>query len=108
LRAGRLRHRITIQSVGSTLDDYGDLSNSWTTLATVWASITPVSGTEADIASELTGISTHSIKIRYRSGVTSQNRIVFGSRTFQIESIKDWNEYKAGKCLELFCKEVTT
>ena len=108
MRAGRLRHRITIQSVGSTLDDYGDLSNSWTTLATVWASIKPVSGTEENIASELTGIATHTIAIRYRSGITSQNRIVFGSRTFEIHHVKNWNELKGTNGLELFCKEVTT
>jgi SPP1 family predicted phage head-tail adaptor len=108
LRAGRLRHRVQIQSVGSTVDDYGDLSNSWSTDASVWASIVPVGGTEDNIAGELTGVATHSIKMRYRSGVTAQSRIVFDSRTFEIESVKDWNEYKAGKCLEIFCKEVTT
>jgi SPP1 family predicted phage head-tail adaptor len=108
LRAGRLRHRVSIQSVGTAVDGYGDLSNSWTTDASVWAGITPVGGTENNIAGELTGVATHSIKMRYRTGVTAQNRIVFGSRTFEIESVKDWNEYKAGKCLELFCKEVTT
>ena len=108
MRAGRLRHRITIQSVGSTYDDYGDLSDSWTTLASVWASISPLSGKEEYIAKELSGVATHSVKIRYRTGVTAQNRIEFGSRILQIEGVKDWNEYKAGRCLELICKEVTT
>jgi SPP1 family predicted phage head-tail adaptor len=108
LRAGRLRHRVSIQSVGTSYDGYGDLSDSWTTDATVWASVSPTSGDEKDIASENTGIDTHTVKIRYRAGITSQNRILFGSRVFQIQGVKDWNEYKAGRCLEMFCKEVTT
>jgi len=106
MRAGQLRHRITIQSVGSSYDDYGDLSNSWSTLATVWASISPISGKEERIADQMQGVETHSIKIRYRSGVTAQNRILFGSRTFEIMSVKDWNERNV--FIEILAKEVTT
>ena len=108
MRAGRLRHKVTLQSVGSTYDAYGDLSNSWTTDASVWASISPVSGKEEYVAGELTGVETHSIRLRYRTGITAQNRIIFGSRTFEIVSVKDWNDYKPGRSLEIFCKEVTT
>lgn len=106
MRAGRLRHRITIQSVGTTYDDYGDLSDSWTTLASVWASISPVSGTEEKIAGELTGVETHRIRIRHRSGVTAQNRILFGARTFEIVSANNWNERNV--FIEILAKEVTT
>ena len=108
MRAGALRHRISIQSVGTTYDAYGDLSDSWSTAATVWASVSPISGDQREIASENTGVATHSVKIRYRSGITAHNRILFGSRVFQIEGVKDWNEHKAGRSLEIFCKEVTT
>ena len=104
--AGQLRHRVTVQSVGSTVDDYGDLSNSWSTDASVWASIEPASGSEQDIAGELSGVVTHKIKIRYRSGVTSNSRLVFDSRTFEIESVRNWQERNV--YLELLCKEVTT
>lgn len=106
MRAGRLRHRITVQSVGSTYDDYGDLSDSWSTLASVWASISPISGREETIASELSGVVTHSILVRYRSGITAQNRIQFDSRVFQIESVRNWEERNI--FLEILAKEVTT
>tara|TARA_R100001530_G_scaffold128671_1_gene98520 strand:- start:338 stop:982 length:645 start_codon:yes stop_codon:yes gene_type:complete len=69
MRAGALRNRVTIQALGSTYDDYGDLSNSWTTGDTVWASIFPVGGTEVDIAKEMVGVVTHVVKMRYRSNV---------------------------------------
>ena len=106
MRAGALRKRLILQSVGSTLDDYGDLSNSWTTDATVWGSIQPISGREEKIAGELTGVVTHFMKIRYRAGVTAQSRISYDSRTFQIESVKNWDE--RGIFLEILAKEVTT
>jgi SPP1 family predicted phage head-tail adaptor len=106
MRAGRLRHRVDIETVGTTYDDYGDLSDSWTTLASVWASISPISGREETIASELTGVVTHSILVRYRSGISEQNRIIFDSRVFQIESVRNWNERNI--FLEILAKEVTT
>tara|TARA_R100000655_G_scaffold99311_1_gene143113 strand:+ start:162 stop:482 length:321 start_codon:yes stop_codon:yes gene_type:complete len=106
MRAGALRHRLIIQSVGNTLDDYGDLSNSYSNVATVWGSISPISGGEQEIADEITGVVTHRVKIRYKSGVTCQDRISYNSRTFQIESVRNWDERNI--FLELLCKEVTT
>jgi SPP1 family predicted phage head-tail adaptor len=106
MRAAALRHRVALQSVGTSYDDYGDLSDSWSTDASVWASIHPVSGQETDIAGELSGVVTHKIKIRYRAGITPQGRITFDSRTFQIESVRNWQERNI--YLELLCKEVTT
>ena len=106
MRAGALRHRVSLQSVGSTYDSYGDLSNSWSTDATVWASIAPISGREENIASELSEVITHRILVRYRASVTAQGRILFGSRVFQIESVRDWQERTI--FLEILAKEVTT
>lgn len=106
MRAAALRHRVALQSVGSTIDGYGDLSNSWTTDASVWAAIDPVSGQEKNIAGELSGVVTHKIKIRYRASITPQNRVTFDSRTFQVESVRNWQERDI--YLELLCKEVTT
>ena len=91
MRAGALRHRVSLQSVGSTYDSYGDLSNSWSTDATVW---------------ELSEVITHRILVRYRASVTAQGRILFGSRVFQIESVRDWQERTI--FLEILAKEVTT
>jgi SPP1 family predicted phage head-tail adaptor len=105
MMAGSLRKRVAIETVGSALDDYGDLTGSWTTLATVWASIDSVSGTEREIASELVGIVTHRVKMRYRSAVNSASRLIYDGRTFEVESVTDWQE--RGIFLELLCKEVT-
>ena len=106
MRAGELRKRVAIESVASTVNTYGEPSSTWSTDATVWAAIDPVSGSETNIASELTGIITHKIKVRYRSGLTAANRLTYDSRTFEVVSSRNWQE--RGIFLELLCKEVTT
>ena len=89
MRAGSLRSRVVIQTLSSTYDDYGELSNAWLTGDTVWASVIPVGGTEKNIANELVGVVTHVVKMRYRdlamaaSGVqvqtTNPNLMVAGN-----------------------------
>ena len=106
MRAGALRHRITIQSNTDAYDDYGDLSNTWNAGDEIWASVNPISGKEEDLGSELVGVVTHFIKVRYKASVSVANRIVFDSRVFQIESVRTWQERNV--FLELLCKEVTT
>ncbi len=102
--AGQLRHRLSIQGVEKSLDDYGDPSHSWSTTASVWGSIETVGGTEKDISSELVGVVTHKIKVRYISSISPNNQILFDSRTFQIESVNNWQQRNI--YLELLCKEV--
>ena len=106
MRAGTLRHRVAIQSLGASLDDYGDPSGSWSTDATVWAAVEPVSGTESVIGDELTGVVTHKVTTRYRASVTPANRLTYDSRTLSIVEVRNWQE--RGIKLEIMCREVTT
>ena len=222
MRAGELRHKVTIQTASGSFDDYGQQDPTFSTGETTWAKVEPVSGRELDSANEQIGEITHKVKIRYRDlarpasgavlqvynydwleagdtltitdgnddahnlvadtdwdivpgnnptaanlrdaindvgsgsifsaftgfpesfnyritisqlingadgnaapvitgtgwnimnnwttlgtdGMTSANRLLFGSQVFQIESVTDWQE--RGVFLELLCKEVTT
>lgn len=45
IQAGKLRHRITIQRETVTRDEYGSEVKTWDDLATVWASVEPLSPT---------------------------------------------------------------
>lgn len=45
IQAGKLRHKITIRRETTTRDEYGSEIKTWTDLATVWASIDPLSPT---------------------------------------------------------------
>ena len=105
LMAGKLRHRVAIQSLSETLDSYGEPTSGWSTDETVWASIDSISGREVEIGEGQAGIITHQISMRYSANATVKKRLLFGSRIFGIVSVlnhEERNEY-----LQLGCKEET-
>jgi len=90
VRAGSLRHRVAIQTETQTPDGMGGFTTTWaaiTGMASVPAAIWPLSAKESLDAMKLELTVTHKIRIRYRSGITAANRILFGSRTFNIISM---------------------
>jgi len=87
LRAGNLRHRVAIQEQADTTDGMGGFSVVWSDVSgmgSVPAAIWPLSSKEQLDAMKLESVATNKIRIRYRAGITSKNRIVFGSRVFNI------------------------
>lgn len=107
MRAGRLRHRIALQSItGYTKNEVSEKIPTWTTYATVWAAVDPKSGDEdmRGVSSESTV--THEILIRYNSTVSPKQQIIFKSRTFKIISILNDKERDIQQTL--MCHEVVT
>ncbi len=103
MRAGKLRHWITIQTRTDTMDSYGEPIPAWTIFDQVWASIEPITGREYFASKETRSQSTHRIRIRYRSGITTKMRISWDSRLFDIESILNTEE--RDRELVLMCVE---
>jgi len=103
MRAGRLRHRVGIQSQTTSLDVYGEDTGSWVTGATVWASVEPISGNERIQSNAMEATTTHRVRMRGGATVTTDNRLLFGSRVLEIESIADMGERGISK--ELLCRE---
>ena len=93
---GKMRHRITFKQFNSERDEYGDPldhdESNWKDVATVWASIDPISGREFYEAGQSQSEVTHKIRCRYRPGLKNEMRIYYKSRRFHIESIIDWEE----------------
>ena len=88
MRAGSLRHRVSIQTETLTPDGMGGFTTSWgavTGMSSVPAGIWPLSSKERLDAMKLESVITNKIRIRYRAGITSKHRIVFGSRIFNIK-----------------------
>lgn len=104
LRAGDLRHRITIQSATTGSDGQGGTTKTWATLATVWAQVRPISGREAVQAGQMTSTLTTTVTIRSRTDVTVGQRVVHGSRTLAIASVQDPDG--RSEQLALLCSEV--
>lgn len=89
MRAGRLRHRVTIQKpTEGDADSYGDTVASWSDVATaVPAEVTTLSGREAYQANQVHPEATVQVKMRYRSDVTTAMRLVHDGRTLSIDGL---------------------
>ena len=104
IRAGRLRHRITIQTCtgtdpGATLE----FPKAWTTFASCWADIAATSGSESVEAARVQADASHVIEIRYQAGVLPTMRVLHGVRNFEIVAVLDMEERH--RKLYLLCKE---
>lgn len=107
MKAGFLRHRIALQSVTAySKNRAGEKLPTWTTYATVWASIDPTSGDETIRGVSSESEVTHSIMIRYNSTVGPKHRVLFGSRVFNIDNVLE--KYERGVWQTIKCKEVVT
>jgi len=97
---GQLRHRLTLEQPTATPDGAGGSTLAWTPLATMWASLRPLSGDEVAQADGTRGRITHEIVIRHRAGVTAAMRFMSGPRTFAIRSAIDPDERRSWlRCL---------
>lgn len=108
MRAGTLRHLITLQTPASAPDGDGGFTDTWTDLATVWASIVPATARDLErvVAGTVQSSATHLVTIRYLAGVTTKTRVVFGSRLFSVTGVQNPEERNIS--LVLVCQEIVT
>lgn len=84
-------------------NEYNQPIMGWGDFATVWASVEPISGKEYWASSQVQAEVTHRIRVRYLPGIRPTMRVQFKARTFEIESIINWQERNID--LQLMCKE---
>lgn len=101
-----MRHRITLRT--PVYSSAGDVISSYTTLATVWASVEPMLGlpmnqerveAKRDISEQWA-----TVRIRYRADVNTSIQLVHGSATYDIRAVADVNSMR--RFLELSCRVV--
>lgn len=80
--------RIVIQELTNAPDEYNQPIPTWSTFATVWASIDDKSGKESYQADQLTATRNTVFNIRYLSGLRETMRILYNNRYYNIELIK--------------------
>ena len=104
MRIGKLRHRVILQEYISSKDSFGAEVETWSDIATVWASIEPLSGREYFAAQQINAEVSAKITIRYRASVKPTMRVLFEGRIFEILSVINTEEKK--RELILMCREV--
>jgi SPP1 family predicted phage head-tail adaptor len=88
LYAGKLRHRVTIQSREETQDEEtGALSVGWVDFATVWASVEPLSAKEFLQSSSIQSDVTAKIIIRYLAGIKPNMRALHRDEIYNIRGV---------------------
>ncbi len=92
IAAGSRNRRIVIQSATETTTDGGEVTRSWSTFATVWAEIKPLSAREAMVAQQSQATTTHKIIILYRPGITPDMQALYNGRTFRFDSVINLDE----------------
>lgn len=91
-RAGKLRHPVDLEVLSQVSDGVGGQTETYTLLARVWASIMHAGETEKLNAGMQQNVITHNIRIRRCAGLSVSDRVVFGTRIFEIVSINNVEE----------------
>lgn len=105
MRAGLLRHQVTIQRQQTTRDTAGGEVTTWLPIATVYAAVEPLSGREWTTSHAMGGETSHRVRLRYFAGLEHTDRLLFGSRVLLIEAILNTDERNAE--LVVMCRELT-
>lgn len=103
MRAGNLRHRVTIQRRTVTVSEAGSPSESWATVGEVWARIAPAKGKALAAADQSSGVMPVVITIRKPPYLTIDQdaRVVHGGAVYQIQDPIDPDLH--GERMELIC-----
>lgn len=105
MRAGTLRHRVTLQVRAPSQDAEGQPDGAWGNVATVWAAVEDISTRELVRGGIESGQATTRITCRYRTDITSGMRAVHGDRTFEIIGPPIDREGRTRE-LEILCREI--
>ena len=88
MRAGALRHRVTVEQMETSLDSDGERTESWVDqFGLIPAEIAPLSGRELIAAAAVQAKVTTRIRIRYRPGVAPNMRVVHRGTKYGIEAV---------------------
>jgi SPP1 family predicted phage head-tail adaptor len=100
---GQMRKRIRIEQPVRIGDGIGGGFITWQPVDTVWAALDPITGNEAVQANRISALITHQAWMRYRTGITTDMRLVFGIRRFNI--VMAINHQERGRRLRLLLEE---
>ena len=87
MRSEKLDKRITFESFTDAKDDYGQEIRTWSTFASCWAGIKLNIGKENYIANEKVKERIVDFKIRWRTDLTNEMRIIYSSNYYDIQDI---------------------
>lgn len=100
MRAGKLDRIITIQRLTSTVDQYGQVLETWADLATVRAQLIQATTEEFMKGWGASTEAATAFRIRHMDGITPADRVTYQGRAYDLKEIKEIGRRDA---LELRC-----
>lgn len=107
MKVGKLNKRVTIVSVGQTRDRIGGHSESFTTIATVWADVISATGRQIVEAGQAFNYEQLQFFIRHRSDVTTAHQIIYAGAYYNIKHIRKLENDKLKDGLEITAERVS-
>jgi SPP1 family predicted phage head-tail adaptor len=105
MQAGKLRHRVRLESRVRAENAIGEVEETFELVAERWAHVRPITAAELLRANKPELQTTHVVTLRYVGNIPATSRLVWGTRTFQIEGVINRDE--RNRQMDLTCVETT-
>lgn len=89
MAVGDMRRLMTLERNMRTGDGGGGATESWISVAQIWAAIEALSGDEGHAEHRVSGRVSHEITLRYRSDVEPEMRLTLDGRVFHLLAVFD-------------------
>ena len=89
MRSGKIHRRITLKRYESTTDSVGGITESFVTVATIWAEKLDIRGRDFFAANQVNSDITTKFRIRYRPDVNPSWRIVYEGKDYDLTSVAE-------------------
>lgn len=87
MAAGQFKHRVVIQSLQPGQDAIGQPTTTWSAFKTLGADIRTLGGLESIKADAQAATTKASIRIRWRTDVTTAHRVLRGATVYAIKAV---------------------
>ena len=104
LPVGELRARLILEGPVETPDRAGGVARSWSTLATLWGDVTTLNAQQRLEAEQIGQTVTHRLTLRWRTGLTTKQRLRRGTQIFLIRGVQDPDDRR--RRLICTCEEI--
>lgn len=84
MNASQLRHRVTLLTQQSTINELGEHLTEWVATKKIWAHVTPLSVKDMMVAQGTGSRMTARCTIRHQAGITSGMRLLYKDQHYAI------------------------
>lgn len=100
---GEMRDQVIIEKATRTREESGGFTEAWEKFAAISAKVEERSGSQIQFSDQQQQRITHRVTARFLEGVTSDMRILWGTRVLQVQYSRNPDGKK--KRIEIACEE---